>query len=92
MFARRLSQAAKCNALQRRCEIDPLSGTSCTSVDDYHMSLSRVEIGQHHFPDSNKNANKMDRMELTFYQRFQRGSKIFPKIWNRTNGLSNCFY
>jgi hypothetical protein len=23
---------AKRNALQRRCEIDPLSGTSCTSV------------------------------------------------------------
>jgi hypothetical protein len=32
MYARRLSQAAKRNALQRRCEIDPLSGTS--SVDD----------------------------------------------------------
>jgi hypothetical protein len=44
MYARRLSQAAKRNALQRRCEIDPLSGTSCTSVDDYHMSLPRVEL------------------------------------------------
>ena len=32
------------------------------------------------------------RMELTFYQCFQGGSKIFPKIWNRTNGLSYCFY
>ena len=43
MYARRLSQAAKRNALQRRCEIDPLSGTpSCTSVDDYHMSLPRT--------------------------------------------------
>jgi hypothetical protein len=27
-----------------------------------------------------------------FYQCFQRGSKIFPKIWNQTNGLSYCFY
>jgi hypothetical protein len=44
MYARRLSQAAKRNALQRRCEIDPLSGTSCTSVDDYHMSLPQVEL------------------------------------------------
>jgi hypothetical protein len=31
MYARRLSQAAKRNALQRRCEIDPLSGTSCAN-------------------------------------------------------------
>ena len=44
MYARRLSQAAKRNALQRRCEIDPLSGTSCTSVDDYHMSLPQVDL------------------------------------------------
>jgi hypothetical protein len=30
--------------LQKRCEIDPLSGTSCTSVRRYHMSLPRVEL------------------------------------------------
>ena len=35
---------------------------------------------------------QIGRMELTFYQCFQRGSKISPKIWNRTNGLSYCFY
>jgi hypothetical protein len=35
---------------------------------------------------------QIGRMELTFYQCFQRGSKIFPKIWNQTNGLSYCFY
>ena len=51
MYARRLSQAAKRNALQRRCEIDPLSGTSCTSVDDYHMSLPRVELDNINQPD-----------------------------------------
>jgi hypothetical protein len=39
------------NALQRRCEIDPLSGTSCTSVDDYHMSLPRVELDNVNQPD-----------------------------------------
>jgi hypothetical protein len=27
-----LSQAAKRNGLQKRCEIDALSGTSCTSA------------------------------------------------------------
>jgi hypothetical protein len=31
-YTRRLSQAAKRNALQKRCEIDLLSGTSCTST------------------------------------------------------------
>ena len=35
---------------------------------------------------------QIGRMELTFYQCFQRGSKIFPKIGNQTNGLSYCFY
>jgi hypothetical protein len=30
MYARRLSQAAKRDALQRRWKIDPLSGTSST--------------------------------------------------------------
>jgi len=51
MYARRLSQAAKRNALQRRCEIDPLSGTSCTSVDDDHMSLPLVELDNINQPD-----------------------------------------
>jgi hypothetical protein len=35
---------------------------------------------------------QIGRMGLTFYQCFQRDSKIFPKIWNRTNVLSYCFY
>ena len=51
LYARRLSQAAKRNALQRRREIDPLSGTSCTSVDDYPMSLPRVELDNINEPD-----------------------------------------
>jgi hypothetical protein len=54
MYARRLSQAAKRNALQRRCEIDPLSGTSCTSVDDYRMSLPRVELDNINQPDDRR--------------------------------------
>ena len=54
MYARRLSQAAKRNALQRRCEIDPLSGTSCTSVDDNHMSLPRVELDNINQPDDRR--------------------------------------
>jgi hypothetical protein len=55
MYARRLSQAAMRNALQRRCEIDPLSGTtSCTSVDDYHMSLPRVELDNINQPDDRR--------------------------------------
>jgi len=35
---------------------------------------------------------QIGRMELTFYECFQRGLKISPKIWNQTNGLSYCFY
>jgi hypothetical protein len=35
---------------------------------------------------------QIGRMELTFYQCFQRVLKIFLKIWNQTNGLSYCFY
>jgi hypothetical protein len=54
MYARRLSQAAKRNALQKRCEIDPLSGTPCTSVDDYHMSLPRVELDNINQPDDRR--------------------------------------
>jgi hypothetical protein len=54
MYARRLSQAAKRNALQSRCEIDPFSGTSCTSVDDYHMSLPRVELDNINQPDARR--------------------------------------
>ena len=54
MYARRLSQGAKRNALQRRCEIDPLSGTSCTSVDDNHMSLPRVELDNINQPDDRR--------------------------------------
>jgi hypothetical protein len=34
---------------------------------------------------------QIEQLELIFYQYFQRGSKIFLKIWNRTNGLSSCF-
>jgi len=52
MCARRLSQAAKRNALQSRCEIDPFSGTSCTSVDDYH--LPRVELDNINQPDARR--------------------------------------
>ena len=54
LYARRLSQAAKRNALQRRCEIDPLSGTSCTSVDDNHVSLPRVELDNINQPDDRR--------------------------------------
>src|SRR5260370_18501728 len=32
------------------------------------------------------------QLELIFYHYFQRGSKIFLKIWNRTTGLSKWFY
>ena len=49
-----LSQAAKRNALQKRCEIDPLSGTSCTSVRRYHMSLPRVELDNLNQPDDRR--------------------------------------
>ncbi|WP_167381133.1 hypothetical protein [Bradyrhizobium arachidis] len=49
-----LSQAAKRNASQRRGEIDPLSGTSCTSVDNYHMSLPRVELDNINQPDDRR--------------------------------------
>jgi hypothetical protein len=35
---------------------------------------------------------QIGRLELTFYQCFQCASKTLPKIWNRTNGLSYCFY
>jgi len=51
VYARRLSQAAKRNALQRRRGIDPLSGTSCRSVDNYHMSLPQVELDNINQPD-----------------------------------------
>jgi hypothetical protein len=54
MYARRLSQAAKRTALQRRCEIDPLSGMSCTSVDDHHMSLPRIELDNINQPDDRR--------------------------------------
>ncbi len=186
MYARRLSQAAKRNALQRRCEIDPLSGTSCTSVANYHMSSPRVELDNINQADDRRDSSlrasldrhrllgiepvvdpispmlcqlcaraekrersvanvefrsrgaavdvdqicfglapspsflraicsfpsfgigeirrdrlisrcqrkyqQIGRLVLTFYQCFQRSSKIFSKIWNRTNGLSYCFY
>jgi hypothetical protein len=36
------------------CEIDPLSGKSCTSVDDYHMSLPRVELDNINQPDDRR--------------------------------------
>jgi hypothetical protein len=49
-----LSQVVKRNALQRRCEIDPLSGTSCTSVDDNHMSLPGVELDNINQPDDRR--------------------------------------
>src|SRR5207249_3295034 len=35
---------------------------------------------------------QIGRLELTFYQCFQRASKMLPKIRNRANGLSYCFY
>jgi hypothetical protein len=50
MYARRLSQAAERNALQ----INPLSGTSCTTVDNYHMSLPRVELDNINQPDDRR--------------------------------------
>ncbi|MGY4284292.1 hypothetical protein ACVWXO_003512 [Bradyrhizobium sp. LM2.7] len=35
---------------------------------------------------------QIEQLELIFYQYFQGVSKIFPKIWIRTNDLSCCFY
>jgi hypothetical protein len=52
--------------LQRRGEIDPLSGTSCTSVDDNHMTLPRVELDNINQPDDRrlKPARPLDRHRL----------------------------
>ena len=35
---------------------------------------------------------QIEQLELIFYQHFQRSSRIFSKIWNRTNGLRDWFY